>query len=106
SHELNWVPFHVPHGTRVILTALEGDCLDSIRRRVSSEHIVEVPALSRDDRSSLVCEHLARQSKKLNVDQLTKLLDIVRRPDAVLPLYLFVAVEELCLFGSREELDS
>ncbi|HEV8486398.1 MAG TPA: DUF4062 domain-containing protein [Blastocatellia bacterium] len=106
SHELNWVPFYVPRGTRVILSTLEGDCLDSIKRRVRSEAIIEVPALSRDDRRNLVCGQLARQSKKLTEDQLTKLLDIVKRPDAVLPLYLFVAVEELRLLGSREALDS
>jgi WD40 repeat protein len=106
SHELNWVPFYVPRGTRVILSTLEGDCLASIKRRVSSEAIIEVPALPRDDRRNLVCKQLARRAKKLTKEQLARLLDVVKRRDAVLPLYLLVAVEEICLFGSSEALDS
>ena len=106
SHELNWVPFYVPHGTRLILSTLAGDCLDSIKRRVPANSIIKVPVLPLDDRRNLVCEQLARKAKKLTEKQLTGLLDIAKRPDAALPLYLLVAVEELCLFGAREALDN
>ncbi len=105
SHELNWMPFYVPHGARLILSTLKGDCLDSIKRRVPAESIIDVPVLPQDDRRDLVCEQLARRAKKLTAQQLTELLDISKRPDAALPLYLLVAVEELCLFGSRDALD-
>ena len=105
SHELNWVPFYVPHGARVILSTLEGDCLDAIKRRVPANSIIEVPMLPRDDRRDLVCEQLARRAKKLTEEQLTGLLDVAKRPDAALPLYLLVAIEELCLFGARDALD-
>jgi WD40 repeat protein len=41
----------------------------------------------------------------LTEGQLARLLDTRTRPDAGLPLYLLVALEELCLFGEYESLD-
>jgi hypothetical protein len=58
------------------------------------------------DRTRLASELLARRSKRLMPAQLQRLLDPRVRPDAVRPLYITVAVEELSLFGRFEALDA
>jgi len=105
SHELGWLPFHMPPGVRLIVSTLSGDCLDRLHERVSTDHILQVPALPEPDRESLIRMHLANRGKNLTEDQLTRLLDTRTRPDAGLPLYLLVALEELCLFGKHESFD-
>jgi WD40 repeat protein/energy-coupling factor transporter ATP-binding protein EcfA2 len=105
SHELGWLPFHLPPGVRVIVSTLSGDCLDRLQERVSTDHILQVHALPKSDRENLIRMHLANRGKKLTEKQLASLLDTSTRPDAGLPLYLLVALEELCLFGEYESLD-
>src|SRR3954467_13711691 len=62
-------------------------------------------ALPDRDRATLVHELLARRGKRLTTEQLRQLLDTRLRPEAGLPLYLTVAIEELSLFGQYEALD-
>ena len=104
SHELDWLPYLLPPGTKVVASTLAGDCLDQLRRRVPEDHVVTVPALPDGDRRALVEKFLAVRRKKLTSDQLDSVLDTSRRPDAGLPLYLLVALEELCLFGDYQAL--
>jgi WD40 repeat protein len=105
SHEMNWLPTYVPENARLIVSTLPGDCLDALSKRVSEESVLEVPALPKNDRKTLITERLTLRAKKLTEDQQRRLLDCRRRRDAALPLYLAVALEELCLFGRLEELD-
>jgi energy-coupling factor transporter ATP-binding protein EcfA2 len=69
SHELGWLPFHLPPGVRVIVSTLSGDCLDQLQERVSTNHILQVPALPEPDRESLIRMHLANRGKKLTEGQ-------------------------------------
>lgn len=105
SHELNWLPFYVPEGARVIVSTLDGDCLAAILRRVSTDREVPVAALRRPEREALVREQLALRSKHLTDAQLDRLVDDREKRDAGLPLYLLVAVEELSLCGDRDTVD-
>ena len=105
SHDLGWFPFRVPSGVRVIASTLAGACLDRLRALVTSDHVVEVSPLSETDRIALVREHLGRHRKKLTSAQLAPLLDTGARADAGLPLYLLVALNELCLFGNYPALE-
>jgi WD40 repeat protein len=102
SHDLNWLPFYVPQGARVIVSTLEGDCLDAILKRLSTDRGLPVSALRRPEREALVREQLALRSKRLTGAQLDRLIDDRERRDAGLPLYLLVAVEELSLCGDRD----
>lgn len=104
SHELDWLPVSVPPGTRIIVSTLAGDCFDQLIRRVPLDHVVTIPALPVDERRALATEFLGRRRKKLTPDQLNELLDVEKRPDAGLPLYTLVALEELCLFGDHAAL--
>lgn len=99
SHELDWLPVWVPPGTRIVVSALAGDCLAQLKRRAPPDHLVTIQALPVDERRALATEFLGRRRKKLTPEQLNALLDVEKRPDAGLPLYTLVALEELCLFG-------
>ena len=105
SHELGWVPYRIPQGVTMVVSALPGDCLDRLRHRVSGEAIIDVPVLAARDRHALVETHLGQRRKKLSPAQLERLLDTTKRPEAGLPLYLRVTIEEVSLFGSYEALD-
>lgn len=105
SHELTWIPLTLPPNVRLIVSTLAGDCLEGLKKRVSHENILQVPVLPEIDRKNLIKEHLARRGKKLSDKQIDCLLDTKKRQEAGLPLYLLVALEELCLFGNYEELN-
>jgi telomerase protein component 1 len=104
SHKVDWIPYILPPGTKLVVSTLAGDCLEQLRRRVPADHVIDLPALPRDDRRTLVQQFLDARRKKLTAGQLARLLDTGQRPDAGLPLYLLVALEELCLFGDHEAL--
>ncbi len=105
SHELRWLPLNVPSGVKVIVSTLAGDCLDQLQERVLDDYILDVPVLPEIDRKSLIQKQLANRGKKLTEKQIFSILDTTARPDAGLPLYLLVALEELCLFGDYDALN-
>jgi hypothetical protein len=90
---------------RLIVSILDDEVAQQLRRRVPATHLLRVEALPVKDRARLVRELLIRRGKRLTAGQLERLLDAGIRPDAGLPLYLTVAVEELSLFGHFEALD-
>ncbi|HVR30787.1 MAG TPA: NACHT domain-containing protein [Thermoanaerobaculia bacterium] len=102
SHELGWFPFQLPPGLKVIVSTLSGECLERLQRRVPEDHLIDVPVLRDADQRSLIEANLKERRKRLTEHQLTRLLDREARPDVGLPLYLLVALEELCLFGRHE----
>jgi WD40 repeat protein/Flp pilus assembly protein TadD len=106
SHGLDWLPLWAPPGTRIVVSTLSGDCLEQLAQRVPADHIITIPLLPEDERRTLITAVLARRRKQLTRDQLTALLDTRTRPDAALPLYTLVAVEELSLFGEYGALDA
>jgi len=105
SHELRWFPFNLPSGVKVIVSTLSGDCLDQLQECVLDDHIMDVPVLPETERRNLIQMQLANRGKKLTEGQNSRLLDTTARPDAGLPLYLLVALEELCLFGDYDALN-
>ena len=105
GHELPWLPVVLPAGVKVIVSALDGDVLEQLRGRVPDDRMLVVGLMTEHDRTRLAAELLGRRAKRLMPDQLQRLLDPHVRWDAVLPLYITVAVEELSLFGQYEALD-
>ncbi len=99
SHQLDWLPMKLPRNVRLIVSTLSGKTLDSLQQQLKAESIINLASLSENDRRQLVIRVLQERGKKLTDDQIDELLNIERRPDAALPLYLRVAVEELTLFG-------
>jgi WD40 repeat protein len=105
GHDLPWLPPVLPRDARLILSTLDGPVLDRLREQVPPQHVLQVEALPAGDRATLVHELLARRGKRLTTEQSRHLLDTRLRPEAGLPLYLAVAIEELSLFGQHEALD-
>lgn len=106
GHDLAWLPPLWPSGVRVILSTAGGDVLERLVQHLPDEQILRLEPMSDTERVALVEELLARRGKRLTSDQLAHLLDLAQRPDAGLPLYITVAIEELSLFGHYEALDA
>lgn len=104
SHELSWLPEVLPKGVRMVVSTVSGICLERLEKRVEPDCILEMTSLSMDDLKEIARLYLARRRKKLTEPQMNLLLDPSARPDAALPLYLVVALEELCLYGDHETL--
>lgn len=101
---LDWLPTRSP--VKIILSTIEGDPTHNLlrRRRRSPPEVVLAP-LDVKDRQALVRLTLAEYHKKLDErpmnDQMRLLL---KKTDAVSPLYLILACEELRMFGVFEQL--
>lgn len=104
SHGLAWFPRTLAQGVKVVASTLAGPCLDRLTERLPADHLVTLPPLAEESRTTLLDEHLARRGKRLSAPQRTLLLDTAARPEAVLPLYLVAALEELCCHGDFETL--
>ena len=105
SHQLDWLPFRLPPGVRLVVSTLPGVILERLQKTLPGENLLEVLHLPRSDRAALIDAFLARRGKKLARQQVDLLLDTQARPDAGLPLYIRVAVEELALYGDYDTLN-
>jgi len=99
AHGLGWLPQYLPANVRLVLSTLAGDCLEVLRRRETEEMVI--PPLTEADREEIVRRVLGEYRKKLDREQMEALL---AHEATANPLYLRVALEELRLFGSFEEL--
>lgn len=105
SHELDWLPLELPQGVHGVVSTTAGRCLEVLEQRGPPDHRLEVGTLAAPERREIVERQLARHGKRLDAAHLARLLDTAARPDARLPLYLLVALHELCLFGDYDGLD-
>ncbi|KAL8585818.1 hypothetical protein ACOMHN_065168 [Nucella lapillus] len=103
AHKLTWLPRQLPKGMRVVVSTLEGGCLDSLRNHSNPAQEVAVNPLSEEVRKCIVQERLQPYNKRLDDEQL-KIL--VSKPDAGRPLFLSIACEELRIFGEFRKLTS
>lgn len=100
---LHWLPSRLPPGVRIIVSALEGDFLKSLRRLRPPPAEIEVATLADNERRALVRQTLWDYRKRLDErpdnDQMGRLLS---KAEATNPLYLVIACEELRVFGEFE----
>jgi telomerase protein component 1 len=101
---LDWLPTRSP--VKILLSTVEGDVTHNIlRRRRPPPPELTLTALDPKERQTLVRLVLAEYHKKLDEkpmnDQMRVLL---KKADAVSPLYLILACEELRMFGVFEQL--
>ncbi|MEW6348775.1 MAG: AAA family ATPase [Thermodesulfobacteriota bacterium] len=106
AHEFDWLPSALPDGVKLIVSTLPGECLERLEPRVRDEqNLLRLGELPKEQRRDLARQHLREQGKRLADEHLEALLDMSMRPDAALPLYLLVALEELCLLGLHDHLE-
>lgn len=99
AHGLGWLLDYMPEKARLVVSTLEGDCLDVLRRREAEE--IALPPLTMDEQCQIVNVLLSEWRRKLDERQMALLL---AHPGAKNPLYLRAALEELRLFGKFEQL--
>jgi len=99
AHGLGWLLDYMPEKARLVVSSLEGDCLDVLRRRGAEE--IALPPLSVDERRQIAQTVLSEWRRKLDDRQTAALLAHLAVEN---PLYLRVALEELRLFGVFERL--
>jgi WD40 repeat protein len=99
-HELSWVPSSLPKNVRMILSTLPNSQPAKVLegRKTPS---AAVGGLSEHDRSEIVTEILSKYNKRLDDSQMKHLLS---KADALKPLFLSAACEELRVFGIFEKL--
>jgi hypothetical protein len=95
------LPEQLPATVRIILSAVGGPALDSLRQRRQPPRLVELQPLDAADREAIIREFLHRYRKSMTADQRAALL---AKADAGAPLYLLVALEELRTLGTYEEI--
>jgi len=99
AHGLGWLLDYMPERVRLVVSSLEGDCLEVFKRR-DAEQIV-LPLLNVDEQRQIVQIVLGEWRRKLDERQTAALLAHSGVNNA---LYLRTALEELRLFGRFEEL--
>jgi len=99
AHGLGWLLDYIPEKVRLVVSSLEGDCLDVLRRRQAEE--IALPPLTENEQRQIVQTLLGEWRRKLDERQMAALL---AHPGVKNPLYLRIALEELRLFGRFEQL--
>jgi WD40 repeat protein len=99
-----WLPFILPKGVHLVASSSPTQLAEVVKQRVPQDYVLELEGLPAEQLKALVRQHLALRDKRLPGEFVERLLDDSVRTDTRLPLYLLVAVEELCLFGSHEKL--
>lgn len=99
AHGLGWLLNYMPEKIRLVVSSQSGDCLEVLRRHEAEE--VTLPPLSEDEQRHIVKALMSEWPHKLDDKQMAALLS---HPGVKNPLYLRIALEELRLFGSFEQL--
>jgi tetratricopeptide (TPR) repeat protein len=96
---LRWLPRILPPNLRIVVSTLEGESREILRKR----QIVEVAArpFTAEVAREYLVETLARRGRTLPEGEIAR---IIAHPRATLPIYLKTLVEELSVFGSHEGL--
>jgi len=105
AHALTWLPHFLPAGVRLIVSTLEGGCLEALRQRKPAPPEIDVGRLTQEEGRLIVRQTLAEYRKTLdNRPQNDQMGLLLGKGEAHNPLYLAVACEELRMFGEFERL--
>ena len=69
THKLTWLPRQLPEGLRVVVSTLEGECLDSLRNHANPAQEVAVNPLNEVTRKDMVGQLLQIYNKRLDAEQ-------------------------------------
>ena len=97
---LTWLPQRPPENARFVVSLAPGPTLDLLRRRQAPIEI-ELPPLNKSDGELIIRQFLRRYHKTIPDEQVNLLL---AKTDAVKPLYLLTALEELRTLGKHMEI--
>ncbi len=102
ARQLGWLPFAFPPNVTLIVSSLEGESLDALRKREWPE--LSVPLFGLDDIAPAALAYFRIFSKKPSNTLVTKLTQAA--PATCNPLYLRAVLDELRQFGEHEKVEA
>ena len=102
---MGWLPERLPPGVVVVVSGVAGgQCVSNVHRRQPVPAEVTVGAMDIFDKGEMVRRVLSRHRKALNETPFNNQLKLLlTKKEAVNPLFLLLACEELRVFGLFEE---
>lgn len=101
SETMEWLPDGLPAEVRQIFSSSPHPAVDALSARSPPPERVTLPRLEISDAETLIDRFLERYRKRVGAGQRAALLD---KPQALNPLYLVVALEELRTLGRYGEI--
>lgn len=99
GRSLNWLPWRLPAGIRLIVSITPGDSLNALRDRQWTE--LDVPLLTDSHKHQIVVDYLGRYGKTLP----QQFVGLICEGEATSnPLYLKLILDELRVFGRHDRL--
>jgi hypothetical protein len=99
--DLGWLPDVLPNNARIVLSTLPGPILNDLRKRRNPPREEVLNAITQADGEDIIKTFLYRYRKTMTDEQCLALL---AKTDAITPLYLLTALEELRTLGTFEEI--
>lgn len=100
ARSLEWLPQSMSRRLRLIVSTLEGDCLEALRRRGPGTRELTVTPLEIEERKEIVRQTLGTHRKRLDEQQSNdQMALLLKKTDSDNPLFLIAACEELRVFG-------
>ena len=99
--DLRWWPAMLPPGVKLIVSCLDGEMLDALRKRMAWTEL-SVQPLSPAEQRSFITGFLGRYRKSLTPPLVER---VQAHPLSGNPLFLITLLDELRVFGVHEELE-
>ena len=105
---LEWLPLNIPENITFFVSCREGQSAYSIlQHRKPSPTVLTIGALDIFDKAEMIRRRLGKHKKRLDESAFNNQMKLLlSKRDAVSPLYLHLACEELRVFGVFEEVSS
>jgi WD40 repeat protein len=102
AHAMHWLPQALPGNVRIVISTLAGEAQDAVRQRRLKPRDVTVSGLTASETRELAATYLREIRHEFPNAEVEA--DFYRKVEAGHPLYILVALEELRVFGTFEEL--
>ena len=108
GRSLEWIPTHIPENITIFVSCREGLSPHMIlAQRGPPPTVMTIGALDIFDKAEMVRRRLGKHKKRLDESAFNNQMKLLlSKKDAVSPLYLHLACEELRVFGVFEEVSS
>lgn len=108
GRSLDWLPENLPKGVVLVVSVIDGgSCLSVLRQRKPAPSEVAVGGMDIFDKAEMVRRKLLHHRKVLDESPFNNQMKILlTKREASNPLYLYLACEELRMFGVFEEVSS